>query len=204
MGWVPAAAAVKVFRASYWNSSLKQALSAGDGAKGPRLYDWAYRPVRGAAQGWEKGLLIRRKPDKPTELAFYLTLAPTSVRLRDLVRVAGQRWTIETCFEAAKGEVGLDQYEVRSWTGWHRHITLAMLAHAYLAAVRALAGGEKRARGFASGATAADGSGGSSSSVASGVGKAARSGSGAGVVAVAAPAPAARPQMSLEATNQRT
>ena len=53
------------------------------------------------------------------------------------------RWTIKACFEAAKGEVGLDQYEVRSWTGWHRHITLAMLAHAYLAALRRAAGGKK-------------------------------------------------------------
>ena len=59
------------------------------------------------------------------------------------MRVAGTRWTIEACFEAAKGEVGLDQYEVRSWTGWHRHITLAMLAHAYLAVLRQTAAGEK-------------------------------------------------------------
>ena len=61
------------------------------------------------------------------------------------MRVAGTRWTIEACFEAAKGEVGLDEYEVRSWTGWHRHVTLAMLAHAYLAAVREGGGrGERR------------------------------------------------------------
>ena len=71
-------------------------------------------------------------------------LAPDTAELSDLVRVAGTRWTIEACFEAAKGEVGLDQYEVRSWTGWHRHITLAMLAHAYLAVLRCAAGGETR------------------------------------------------------------
>jgi SRSO17 transposase len=123
-----------------------QRLSAGEGAKGPRLYDWAYLPCDwlDAASGWQKGLLIRRKLAHPEVFTFYLTLAPEATGLSDLVRVAGTRWTIEACFEAAKGEVGLDQYEVRSWTGWHRHITLAMLAHAYLAVLRCAAGGEKR------------------------------------------------------------
>ena len=126
-------------------------LSAGDGAKGPRLYHWTYLPDGGdAAPGWEKGLLIRRGLAAPHELAFYLTHAAHGTALADLVRVAGTRWTIEACFPprtglrpagdpgfaAAKGEVGLDQYEVRSWTGWHRHVTLAMLAHAYLAVLR--------------------------------------------------------------------
>jgi SRSO17 transposase len=97
-----------------------------------------------AASGWQKGLLIRRKLAHPEAFTFYLTLAPEAVGLPELVRVAGTRWTIEACFEAAKSEVGLDQYEVRSWTGWHRHITLAMLAHAYLAAIRHAVGGEKR------------------------------------------------------------
>jgi SRSO17 transposase len=122
-----------------------QRLSAGEGAKGPRLYDWAWLPCgMDAACGWQKGLLIRRKLAHPEAFTFYLTLAPEGTGLSDLVRVAGTRWTIEACFEAAKGEVGLDQYEVRSWTGWHRHITLAMLAHAYLAVIRCAAGGEKR------------------------------------------------------------
>src|ERR687894_395421 len=93
-------------------------LSAGDGAKGPRFYDWAYLPYRGAAPGWRMGLLIRRGPAKPDELAFYLTHAPEGTTLAGLVRIAGMRWTIEGCFEAAKGEAGLDDYEVRSWTGW--------------------------------------------------------------------------------------
>lgn len=110
-------------------------LSAGDGAKGPRLYDWAYLPVRGAPEGWDKGLLIRRRLGDG-ELTFYLTCAPAGTALAELVRVAGARWTIESCFEMAKGEVGLDQYEVRSWTGWHRHITLAMLAFAFLTVLR--------------------------------------------------------------------
>jgi SRSO17 transposase len=122
-------------------------LSAGDGAKGPRLYEWAYLPYGGAAPGWRMGLLIRRSPAKPDELAYYLTHAPEGTTLARLVRVAGTRWTIENCFEAAKGEVGLDEYEVRSWTGWHRHITLAMLAHAYLAVLRKAAlGGSGPAR----------------------------------------------------------
>jgi SRSO17 transposase len=123
-----------------------QRLSAGEGAKGPRLYDWVHLPCRWleAPEGWQKGLLIRRKLAQPEAFTFYLTLAPEAAGLSDLVRVAGTRWTIEACFEAAKGEVGLDQYEVRSWTGWHRHITLAMLAHAYLAVIRCAAGGEKR------------------------------------------------------------
>jgi SRSO17 transposase len=126
-------------------SNAWQRLSAGDGAKGPRLYDWAWLPSwLDAASGGQKGLLIRRKLAHPEVFTFYLTLAPETAGLPDLVRVAGTRWTIEACFEAAKGEVGLDQYEVRSWTGWHRHITLAMLAHAYLAVLRRAAGGEKR------------------------------------------------------------
>ena len=178
-----------------------QRLSAGAGAKGPRVYDWACVPVGRITAGWQKGLLIRRKIGKPEDLTFYLTHAPAQTPTADLVRVAGQRWTIEACFEAAKGEVGLDHYEVRSWTGWHRHITLAMLAHAYLAAIRAAAGGEKRGRGSAPGASAADGAGGASSALASGLGRAARSRARAGVVAVAATTPAARPKMPLGATN---
>ncbi len=122
-------------------------LSAGDGAKGPRLYDWAHLPHSGAAAGWRMGLLIRRGTAEPDEFAYYLTHAPEATTLAELVGVAGTRWTIESCFEAAKGEVGLDEYEVRSWTGWHRHVTLAMLAHAYLAVLRKAAlGGSGRAR----------------------------------------------------------
>ena len=126
-------------------SNAWQRLSAGEGAKGPRLYDWAWLPYWSDAEsGWQKGLLIRRKLAHPEAFTFYLTLAPEGTGLSDLVRVAGTRWTIEASFEAAKGEVGLDHYEVRSWTGWHRHITLAMLAHTYLAVLRCAAGGEKR------------------------------------------------------------
>ena len=118
-------------------------LSAGDGMKGPRLYDWAWAPAPLKAEGWQQGLLIRRAIDRPTERAFYLVHAPAATSLAELVQIAGRRWTIEACFEAAKGEVGLDHYEVRSWVGWHRHITLAMLAHAYLTVLRKAAVGGK-------------------------------------------------------------
>ena len=98
-------------------SNAWQRLSAGDGAKGPRLYDWVHLPCGWleAPDGWQKGLLIRRKPAQPEGCTFHLMLAPEAADLSDLVRVAGTRWTIEASFEAAKGEVGLDQYEVRSW-----------------------------------------------------------------------------------------
>jgi SRSO17 transposase len=152
-----------------------QRLSAGEGAKGPRLYEWTYLPCDwlDAASGWRKGLLIRRKLAQPEVFTFYLTLAPEAAGLSDLVRVAGTRWTIEACFEAAKGEVGLDQYEVRSWTGWHRHITLAMLAHAYLAVLRRTAGGEKRRGRSHRRSAAAHRAGTAPPAVASGLGSAA-------------------------------
>lgn len=113
-----------------------QRLSAGEGAKGPRLYDWAHLPFNGGAEGFACALLVRRSISDPEEVTFFLTHAPQGIRLAELVRVAGTRWTIESLFEQAKGEVGLDQYEVRSWVGWHRHITLSMLALACLAILR--------------------------------------------------------------------
>ena len=112
-------------------------LSAGNGAKGPRVYDWtwvAIRPLKEPGKGY--WLLVRRSIAQPEELAWYVCFGPAETTLAELVRVAGIRWTIEECFEEAKGQVGLDQYEVRKWEGWYRHITLAMLAHAYLAVVR--------------------------------------------------------------------
>ena len=112
-------------------------LSVGNGAKGPRVYDWTrvgIRPLREPGKGY--WLLARRSIAQPEELAYYVCFGPANTTLEDLVQVAGTRWTIEECFEEAKGQVGLDQYEVRKWEGWYRHITLAMLAHAYLAVVR--------------------------------------------------------------------
>jgi SRSO17 transposase len=114
-----------------------QRLSAGSGSKGPRWFEWAVLPLAGAQGGWQRWLLVRRQVDKPTELAYYRVFAPVRTSLAAMVKVAGTRWAVEECFETAKGEVGLDQYEVRSWSGWYRHITLALLAHAYLTVVRA-------------------------------------------------------------------
>ena len=115
-----------------------QRLSAGDGAKGPRRYDWVRLPlIAPLVAGWARWVLLRRSVADPTAITAYVCFAPVGTTLADLVRVAGIRWTVEICFEAAKQEVGLAQYEVRSWTGWHRHVTLACLAHAFLTVVRA-------------------------------------------------------------------
>jgi SRSO17 transposase len=113
-------------------------LSAGDGAKGPRWYDWCWLPLAAPlAPGWWRWLLVRRSSSTPTELTAYVVFAPHATPLQEVVRAAGSRWTVESGFEEAKGEVGLDQYEVRSWTGWYRHITLAMWALALLTVMRA-------------------------------------------------------------------
>jgi SRSO17 transposase len=113
-------------------------LSAGDGAKGPRWYDWVRLPLAAPlVAGWRRWVLLRRSVADPSEITAYVCFAPGDTTLGDLVRVAGTRWTVESCFEAAKQEVGLAQYEVRSWTGWQRHVTLACLAHAFLTVVRA-------------------------------------------------------------------
>jgi SRSO17 transposase len=113
-------------------------LSAGDGAKGPRWYDWRWLPLADPVDpAWHRWLLVRRSLSEPAELRAYVVFAPQDTALEAVVRVAGARWTIESSFEAAKGEVGLDHYEVRSWTGWYRHITLAMWALALLTVLRA-------------------------------------------------------------------
>lgn len=117
-----------------------QRLSAGDGAKGPRLYDWARVALfRLQEPEWGHWLLVRRSLDDPEELAYYVVFGPAGATLQELARVAGRRWAIEEAIERAKGEAGLDEYEVRSWDGWYRHITLSLLAHAFLVATRAKA-----------------------------------------------------------------
>jgi len=131
-------------RADVWASTIPDdawyRLSCGDGAKGPRLYDWAllYLPRWGQSSDIEHGLLVRRSLDDG-ELAYYVIFAPAGTSLPTLVMVAGQRWTIEECFELGKSEVGLDEYEVRHWPGWYRHITLSMLALAFLTVTRSRA-----------------------------------------------------------------
>lgn len=116
-------------------------LRAGEGSKGPRLYDWALVPlVHLTATTGSHALLVRRSLDNPTDLALFLVFTPRAATLAEIVRAAGQRWQIETGFEAAKQEVGLGHYEVRQWEAWYRHITLALLAYAFLAVVRTRAG----------------------------------------------------------------
>jgi SRSO17 transposase len=115
-------------------------LSAGAGAHGPREYDWARLPIR---VSWQPGrghwLLARRSLADPGEIAYYVCYGPRRSALVDLAWIAGSRWHIEECFQQAKNEAGLDHYQVRSWRAWHAHITLSMLALAWLAAGRAQA-----------------------------------------------------------------
>ncbi len=114
-----------------------QTLSAGDGAKGPRVYDWAAIPIRPLREpGAGHWLLCRRSLDDG-ELAYYICYGPAGTTLAELVGIAGTRWTVECCFQQAKGEAGLDHYEVRRYDAWYRHVTLAMLAHALLVVLRA-------------------------------------------------------------------
>ncbi|WP_157112167.1 IS701 family transposase [Nocardia beijingensis] len=121
--------------------------SCGAGAKGPRMFDWAVAslPVYEwtTAAGWSRWLLARRAltPNNKGELetAYYLCCAPTGTTDEELIRVAGSRWAVEDCFQTAKTEVGLDHYQVRHYDAWYRHITLAMLAHTYLAVTAAIA-----------------------------------------------------------------
>ena len=119
-----------------------QRLSAGDGAQGPRWFDWAWQqvwwePTGDDAVAWGQWLLVRRSVKDPSDLSYYVVFAPrVGTTLVDVSTVAGARWRIEDSFESAKGECGLDEYEVRTWDAWHRHITLALLAHAFLNVMR--------------------------------------------------------------------
>ena len=115
-------------------------LSAGPGAKGERLYEWALVELFrwGTPPGVHR-LLVRRSLEDPEERAYFIVFSPAGASLEELAEVAGSRWAIEVAFEAAKQEVGLDQYEVRKWGAWYRFITLAMFAHAFLSVQRARA-----------------------------------------------------------------
>ena len=110
-----------------------QRLSCGEGAKGPRLYDWVLVPLPRLMQSDTiQHALLARRSLSDGELAYYVVFAAAETRLQTLVNVAGQRWKVEECFELAKDEVGLDHSEVRHWVGWYRHITLVMWTLAYL------------------------------------------------------------------------
>ncbi|GAB3595117.1 hypothetical protein GCM10027580_18310 [Corynebacterium faecale] len=122
--------------------------SAGDGAKGHRSYAWARARINGArdphAEYW---LLARRSLADPSNIAYFICHTPRRVALAEMVRVAGTRWAIEETFQTAKGQTGLDHYQVRTYPGWYRHITLSMLAHAYLTVVRSKKGARTRVAG---------------------------------------------------------
>jgi SRSO17 transposase len=120
-----------------------ETLSAGAGSKGARLYEWRRLEVSAPAQaGWKRFLLIRRSISDPSEMTSYIVFARADTTLSELVRVAGTRWTVEESIQTAKGEVGLDHYEVRSFTGWYRHMSLAMWASAFLSVIRDEMGAE--------------------------------------------------------------
>jgi SRSO17 transposase len=121
--------------------------SAGQGAKGRRLYDWTRIQLAAPATAGKARWLLVRRSRRDGELAFSACSGPAGTSLVGLVRVAGTRWAVEDGFEQAKGEVGLDHYEVRKWPGWYRHITLALLAHAFLAVTRAQATSPERTKG---------------------------------------------------------
>ena len=122
--------------------------SAGAGSQGERRADWAWirLPYDGSA-GFAHWLLVRRGLSDPTELAYFHSYGPEDTTVAELIRVAGMRWAIEVGFEDAKGVIGLDHYEVRKWTPWHRHITLALFAHAYLAVMRHSVTGDEGKKG---------------------------------------------------------
>lgn len=115
-----------------WSPNTWQRLRVGAGSKGPRVYDWAARRV--AAYKKDEGiqdlwLMARRSVSRPSEMAYYLAWAPAQTSLQTLASVASRRWPIESCFREAKHDLGLDDYQVRKWRAWHRHMQLAMLAH---------------------------------------------------------------------------
>ena len=121
-------------------------LSAGEGSQGPRLYEWAWLQWPQVRESTEEAqensheqarfLLLRRSLSDPSKRAYYRVAGPATLTLPEVVRIAGRRWTIEEAIEEAKGEVGLDHYEVRTYRAWYRFMTLALFAHAVLSVVR--------------------------------------------------------------------
>lgn len=112
-------------------------ISVGEGTKGYRYYQWHRIPINSDSPlGWKRWLMVRRAIKDVEDVAFYIAFSANEKTLEDMAKAAGSRWTIEECFEMAKGEVGLDHYEVRSWKGWYRHITLSLFALSFLAKLR--------------------------------------------------------------------
>lgn len=116
--------------------------TAGAGTKGDRRYAWARQRINGLADEGEHWLLARRSLTDPTDLAYFVCYTPPNTTLITMALVAGARWAIEETFQTSKGETGLDHYQVRQYTGWYRHITLSMFAHAFLSVIRATKGAQ--------------------------------------------------------------
>jgi FOG: Transposase len=122
-----------------WPAQQWQRLTVAEGEKGLRTYNWAYGRVvesRNGLPGPDAWLLARRSLDDPTDIAYYLSSASEDTPLLTLARVASSRYGVEQVIEEGKGETGLDEYEVRHWHSWYRHITLSMMAHAWLVSIR--------------------------------------------------------------------
>ena len=137
----PSATTVKA-AVTAWPERRWQRLTVTEGEKGPLTYDWACQRVvesRDQLPGPDGWLLARRSISDPTEIAYYVSNAPADTPLLKLAQVASTRYTVEQCIEEGKGETGLDEYEVRYWHSWYRHITLSMMAHAWLASIRSQA-----------------------------------------------------------------
>lgn len=130
--------------ANGWEAEQWQPITVGNGSKGPRAFEWACGELDASASdgpGWQKWLLVRRSlvsGATPAERASVRVFAPAGTTLAQMAITIGARWSVEQCCEEGKGEVGWDHYDVRSWQGWDRHITLSMLAHAFLLVVRTL------------------------------------------------------------------
>jgi SRSO17 transposase len=112
-------------------------MSCGDGAHGPRVYDWACVPIRAEFPHGRRGWVLARRSISTGELAYYVCFGPRGTRLRTLVATAGARWAVEESFQIAKNEAGLDQYQFRRYDAWYAHITLSMTAAAFLTITRA-------------------------------------------------------------------
>ena len=129
------------------NARRWKRFSVGDGEKGSRVYDWTRIRVVENEDGYptrQAWLVARRSVNDPSDIAYYLSNASEETSMLKLAEIAATRYKIEQCFEEAKGETGLDHYEVRHWQSWNRHITLSMMAHAFLAWVRLKSGGKKK------------------------------------------------------------
>ena len=117
-----------------------KSISVANGEKGPIRYEWAFIRVH-CSENMRRGdaiwLIIRRSPHDSQDMAYYFSNAPVNTPPEDLARIISSRYKIEQCFKETKGETGLDEYEVRHWHSWYRHITLSMTAHVFLTAIRA-------------------------------------------------------------------